>query len=51
MASLGVAALELRWVGDPYGQLGVTPVVLELQSCPFRAQRDLVGDRLDGGRS
>ena len=24
--SLGVAALELRWVGDPYGQLGVTPV-------------------------
>jgi hypothetical protein len=21
-----VAALELRWVGDPYGQLGVTPV-------------------------
>ena len=24
--SMLVAALELRWVGDPYGQLGVTPV-------------------------
>jgi hypothetical protein len=23
---MDVAALELRWVGDPYGQLGVTPV-------------------------
>ncbi|MGC4087746.1 MAG: hypothetical protein QM756_07585 [Polyangiaceae bacterium] len=23
---LDVAALELKWVGDPYGQLGVTPV-------------------------
>ena len=24
--TLDVAALELRWIGDPYGQLGVTPV-------------------------
>lgn len=26
-----VAALELRWVGDPYGQLGITPVYWNFQ--------------------
>jgi hypothetical protein len=29
--TMDVAALELRWVGDPYGQLGITPVYWNFQ--------------------